>query len=298
MSPPPQKRLKQPSAARSRAPSSAPSSSPSRSRKPPRDLELEAGSSAHYENPAYYRQTYARRTHDVRYYVDLALKRRGPVLEYGCGNGRITLPIARTGVEILGVDLSPPMLGDLKKALREEPADVAQRVTLRRGDMRRVRLDQRFRLVICPFNALLHLYTRADMEAFLARTREHLLPHGQLVFDVSMPEPEELARDPARAYATPRFRYPDASSGSSVVKYTERFDYDKMRQVLFVAMEFSPVNGGESWMTPLAHRQFYPQELEALLHYNGFRITALHGDFSEEPATSSSSTLIYHCKPR
>src|SRR4029077_7603682 len=57
----------------------------------PRDRELAAGSAAHYEDPAYYTQTYRARFADVRYYVDLAAARGGPVLEYGCGNGRITI---------------------------------------------------------------------------------------------------------------------------------------------------------------------------------------------------------------
>ncbi|WP_050436364.1 class I SAM-dependent methyltransferase [Chondromyces crocatus] len=264
----------------------------------PEDAELEAGTSAHYEDPAYYQQTYARRTEDVAYYVDLASKHGGPILEVGCGNGRITLPIARLGLDIVGVDRSAPMLDDLRRRMQQEPTHTVDRIDVRRGDMRRLRLGRRFPLVICPFNAFLHLYERKDVEAFLARTREHLTPNGSLVFDVSMPQPSELARDPARAYSTPRFRYPDASSSSMLVRYSERFDYDKLRQVLFVAMEFSPVNGGDSWMTPLAHRQFHPQELEALLHYNGFRITSLEGDFEGSAATSDSESLVFHCKLR
>ena len=68
-------------------------------------------------------------------------------------------------------------------------------------------------------------------------------------FDVSMPEPAELARDPARAFHAPRFRYPEEGGPGQMVRYTERFDYDKLRQILFVAMEFHPMRGGESWMT-------------------------------------------------
>jgi 2-polyprenyl-3-methyl-5-hydroxy-6-metoxy-1,4-benzoquinol methylase len=77
--------------------------SPARS---PRDRELEAGSRAHYEDAAYYTATYRRRIDDVAYYVTLAQNGGGPVLEYGVGNGRIALPIARHGVEITGVDHS------------------------------------------------------------------------------------------------------------------------------------------------------------------------------------------------
>lgn len=264
----------------------------------PRDRALEAGSSAHYEDPAYYTKTYKKRVDDVRYYVDLAATSGGPVLEYGCGNGRIAIPIARGGVRITGVDLSPPMLADLKKRLAKEPPEVQERVTVRLGDMRKVRFRERFPLVFCTFNAFLHLYTRGDVEQFLARARKHLAPRGELVFDTSIPEPIELSRDPKTAFRTPSFLYPRDGERGVHVKYAERFDYDKVRQVLFVAMEFTPQDGGEGWMTPLAHRQFYPAELEALLHYNGFEILAQHGDFDGSPVGPDSDKLVTRCRVR
>lgn len=267
--------------------------------KPPRDLALEAGSSAHYEDPAYYAKTYRNRLDDVRFYVDLAAVNGGPVLEYGCGNGRIAIPIARAGVEVTGVDLSAPMVADLRARLAAEPEEVRRRVRAVRGDMRRARLGRRFPLVLCTFNAFLHLYTRQDVERFLARVREHLTPRGELVFDVSIPEPLELARDPARAYRTPPFLYPapGAPGGAVRVTYAERFDYDRITQVLHVAMEFTPERG-EPWMTPLTHRQFYPAELDALLHYNGFEVLARHGDFDGEPLGPASDKLIVRCRAR
>lgn len=265
----------------------------------PRDRELEAGTSAHYEDPAYYTKTYRGRVEDVRYYVDLAETQGGPVLEYGCGNGRIAIPLARSGVEVLGVDKSAPMLADLRARLRDEPEEVRRLVTVRRGDMRTFRAPKRFPLVFCPFNAFLHLYERRDVEQFLARVREHLTARGELVFDVSMPDPEEHARNPARPYHAPRFRYPgEGGRPGPMIRYSERFDYDRLRQVMFVAMEFAPTDGSEAWMTPLAHRQFYPQELEALLHYNGFTITESYGDFFRSPLVSSSRTLLLHCRPQ
>jgi hypothetical protein len=190
------------------------------------------------------------------------------------------------------------MLAAVRRRARAEPDEVRRRITLRRGDMRGVRLGRRFRLVLCPFNAFLHLYVRRDVERFLARAREHLLPRGELVFDVSMPEPLELARDPDRALYAGRFRYPGPGTAGPLVRYTERFDYDRLRQVLFVAMEFTPTDGSLPWMTPLAHRQFYPQELEALLHYNGFVLTERSGDFSGAPLTSRSATMVLRCRPR
>ncbi len=258
-----------------------------------RDRELEAGSAAHYEDPAYYEATYSRRAEDVAFYVDWARRAGGSVLELGCGNGRITLPLARAGVDVTGLDLSRPMLADLRARLRSEPPDVCRRVTLVQGDMRRKRLRRAFRTVFCPFNAFLHLYERVDVEQALARVSEHLLPRGRFVLDVSIPEPEELARKPEKPHRVTPFLYP----GVGKVRYAERFDYDKLRQILFVNMEFQPTSGAPPFVTPLTHRQFHPRELEALLHYNGFAIESQLGDFVGPP-THETSSLVLVCRKR
>lgn len=254
------------------------------------DRELDAGSRAHFEDPAYYDSTYEDRTDDVDYYVQLARK-HSSVLEYGIGNGRIALPIARTGAAVYGIDHSRPMVEDLKRRLKEEPADVRKRVRVKRADMRTAALGEQFSLVICPFNTAQHLYEREDMEAWLARVSEHLAPRGELVLDVTMPALDDLTRDPARAYRTPPFTHPTAGR----VNYREHFDYDQVRQILFVSMIFEPRSRPQdSFMTPLAHRQFFPRELEALLHYNGFATTAVYGDFARGPLTNESDVMVWH----
>jgi SAM-dependent methyltransferase len=252
----------------------------------------DAGALAHYEDPLYYTKTYASRTRDVAYYVRLAEQSGGPVLEYGVGNGRVALPVARAGIDVVGVDLSAPMLGDLDERLAREQPAVQKRVRTVRGDMRRVRLRRRFPLVIAPFNVFLHLYTRDEVAAFLARVRAHLAPQGAFVFDVSVPRPDDLNRDPDRKYGAPRVRHPKTGQ---VLRYTERFAYDSLRQLLLVTMEFTPVAGGTPFTVPLTHRQFFPRELEALLHYNGFGQVMYTADFSDLPPDDDTDSLVVRC---
>ena len=263
------------------------------------DRELEAGSRAHYEDAAYYTSIYKKRIDDVQFYVTLAqknVKRGDAVLEYGIGNGRIALPIARHGVDVVGIDHSAAMLDDLRQRLRSEPPDVRARVTLKRGDMRSAKIARRFPLVILPFNAALHLYERDDVERMLARVRAHLAPGGLFVCDLSVPVFEDLLRDPARAYRAPRFKYPTTGE---VVRYVEHFDYDRARQVLFVSMEFTPEKHPDrAWTTPLAHRQFFPREWEALLHYNGFEAVKVEGDFHGGPLDRTSDVMVWHARAR
>lgn len=257
------------------------------------DHELRIGSSAHYEDARYYADTYRDRVEDVAFYVRLAQKLGGPVLEYGCGEGRIALPLAQAGLEVTGVDQSQPMLDAFAEKLEREPREVVRRLKLKQGDIRAVKLAKKFPLVLCTFNTFLHLYDREDVEAFLARVKAHLAPKGRFVFDVSTPVAADLARDPARAYKLPAVRVNGVKH-----EYRERFDYDPMRQVLFVMMEFTPLNGADAFVTPLAHRQFFPRELEALLHYNGFAIERLEGGFQGEPPDRHADSLVYTCRAR
>lgn len=263
-----------------------------------RNPALEAGTDAHYTDPRYYTETYADRELDVAYYQGLASalsESRRHVLEYGCGNGRIAIPLAQAGATVTAVDRSKPMLADFKQRLKSFAA-LKRRITIREGDMRSVRLRERFPLVLCTFNTFLHLYTRRDVESFLRRVTAHLAPRGRFVVDISVPAPEELARESGRAYRVPRFKHPTTGE---IVRYAERFDYDPLGQVLTVGMEFEPlVAKKNTWVTPLAHRQFFPQEMEALLHYNGLEVVDIHSDFEHEAPDAESETLIYHCRKR
>jgi SAM-dependent methyltransferase len=257
------------------------------------DRELEVGSLAHYEDAAWYARTYADRIEDVAYYVARAKDHGGPVLEYGCGAGRITIPIARSGISIVGVDHSAPMLADLKARAAKETIEVRRRITVRRGDMRSVTIRRKFRLIVSTFNTFLHLYDRDDVERHLARVRGHLSRDGLFVFDASVPVPIDLARDPSRPQRTPKVLHPTLGRA----RYQERFDYDPIRQVLFVAMEIASDDGREV-MTPLAHRQFFPAELETLLHYNGFEVVKREGGFRGEPIDRHVDTIVWTCRAR
>ncbi|MCS6899812.1 MAG: class I SAM-dependent methyltransferase [Myxococcales bacterium] len=231
----------------------------------------------------------------MAFYRTLAAQHRKELLEYGVGNGRLAVVMAQAGCRVVGIDWSRPMLDSLRATLdqaRGEPW--ARRIELVEGDMREVRLSRRFSLILCTFNTFLHLYTRSDVESFLERVKEHLTPEGRFVFDISIPRAEDLARSPDRTYGVPRFRHPTTGQ---VVRYTERFDYDPVRQVLHVVMEFHPVRGGESWAVPLTHRQYFPQEIDALLHYNGFEVEEVLGDF-EGPLGRYSDVGIWTTRLR
>jgi SAM-dependent methyltransferase len=260
------------------------------------ETRIRRGAVAHYEDPQYYDFTYRRRREDVRFYADFAARSGGPVLELGSGTGRVSLEMAKRGVDVVGVESVPAMIARAKQKLAGLPANVKKRVKLRRGDLRKVRLREKFPLVISPFNVFMHLYTRADLEQALATVRAHLAKKGVFVFDVLMPDLVAMTRRPAKLYRGPSLTHPETGKR---YHYLEAFEYDAPRQVQMVSMIFQDaVDIGDMRIVPLSQRQFFPQELETLLHYNGFAIERSYGDFDASPLETDSESQIIVARAR
>ncbi len=248
------------------------------------------GAEAHYEDGRYYDQAYRRRRHDVRFYVSNAVESGGPVLELGAGTGRVSFAIAEAGVDVVGIESMAPMLARAEERRGRLPRAVRERVELRRGDLERIRLRRRFPLVIAPFNVWMHLYTRESLERGFATVSHHLLPKGRFIFDVLLPDPGTMARNPAKGYRGGAVRHP---RGEVKYRYTEYFSYDPWTQIETTVMDFEhPTRESESFCTPLTQRQLFPAELEALLHYNGFVVESHTGDFTSAPITAATESQV------
>jgi SAM-dependent methyltransferase len=262
---------------------------------------LAAGTTEHYEDATLYDHEYKRRRDDVRWYRALAARELGapdprrPILELGCGSGRTLLPLVRDGWSVTGVDAAPAMLARCRERLAPLGADAVGRAELHEADFRALALGRRFPLVICPFNAFMHLYTRQDVERFLAVVRAHLAPGGLFAFDVLNPDLGWLSRDPRKRWARTRFRHP--RTGKRMV-YSTSLSYDAALQIAFMRIYYEPEGGGRERVVRLAHRQFFPLELEALLHYNGFTVEAHEGGFDGDPLVPESEEQVIRCRSR
>jgi SAM-dependent methyltransferase len=150
-----------------------------------------AGVAEFYDLVPFYRQR-----PDVAFYVEAAKASGGPVLEIGCGTGRVLIPTARAGMEVVGLDASPHMLDVCRCRLQQEPPDVHARVRLVQGDMRRITVEQTFPLATIPFRPFQHLLTVNDQLACLTSIRDHLTDDGGLVFDIFNPSLDMLVNKP------------------------------------------------------------------------------------------------------
>ena len=135
-------------------------------------------------------------TEDVRFYVEQALASGGPVVELAVGTGRIAIPIAQAGIDVVGVDSSPGMLSVARAAA--EDAGVAERLDLRVGDLREPPVAERVPLVICPFRSLLHMETEEEKLRALRAACGLLEPGGHFVFDVFAPSREDIEETDGR----------------------------------------------------------------------------------------------------
>ncbi len=138
---------------------------------------------------------------DVGFYANRCAEANGPVLELGCGNGRILLPLLRRGIDATGVDASPGMLAELRRkaAALGLPAPVQQM------DMRELALAQRFALVLCPYSLVTYCLEDDDLRRLFAGVRAHLAPDGRFVVDAFVPhtpspEDAEFRLDYRRPY--------------------------------------------------------------------------------------------------
>jgi SAM-dependent methyltransferase len=243
-----------------------------------------------YGDPSWYDHAFRRYREDVELYVRLAARFGGPVLELGVGTGRIALALAEAGVEVVGVDRSAPMLARAEQRIAKKPARVRRRIELREADMRALRLRRRFPLVIAPFNAFQHLYDDEDVAAALAVCRRHLAPNARLAFDVLLPDPGSLARDPDRFYKCRPVVHPRDGRRYA---YAEAFAYDPARQVQTVTMRFTDLGDPERvFFSRLTQRQLFPRELACMLRANGFEVLSHLGGFRGEPLDELTESQV------
>lgn len=271
-----------------------------------RRLQLHAGTVEHYLDPDLYDHEYRRRRADVNYYRALAAAHGRDVLELGCGSGRLLVPLVRDGARVVGLDYSQPMLRRCGERISRLRPAARERAQLVRGDFRRFHLGRRFPLIACPFNAMMHLYTHEEMAAFLGCVRAHLLPAGLFAFDVLNPDLRWLSRDPDRRWARTRFK--DPKTGRAYY-YSTNQTYDAATQIAWIRIFYDPADPPQSpratesphgvtrsRIVHIAHRQLFPEELRALLSYNGFTIEAREGDVDGSPFESESDLQVVRCR--
>ena len=213
---------------------------------------------------------------DVDFYRGLARDAGGPVLELGCGTGRVLLPIARDGIACTGLDSSEAMLEELRA--RRPPGNLR----LVTGSMRDFDLGpERFALIFSAFRSFQHVLTVEDQLACLAAVRRHLAPGSLFAFDVFAPKLERVAQVEEPEFEEARWKEEDAE----IVRFTSvrRDPASQISEVTFRYETRRPGQPPKSEAVRTRMRHFFRYELEHLLARSGFTGVEVFGGFDRRP---------------
>jgi SAM-dependent methyltransferase len=239
----------------------------------------------------FYDLFYGERDDDVKMYQDFALAADGPILELGCGTGRVLIPLALDDQQVTGLELSGEMLAVAQAKV--EAAGVADRVTLIQGDMRDFALASRFAMAIIPINTFMHCYDTQQQLACLRAIRRHLQSGGQLVLDVYHPDPQALLEADGRLVSEGTLV--DPQTGHTIHRlYTRRVELATQTQHVTFVLDHLDANGAvRRTLFPLRMRYVHRYEMELLLRVAGYSLEAVYGSYELEPFESNSERMIF-----
>ena len=231
---------------------------------------------------------------DIDFYVNAAKEFGHPVLELGCGSGRVTIAVAQAGFTITGMDLSPKMLAKAEEKIAKLPESARTAVNFVQGNMTNFDLGALFRLVIIPFRPFQHLLDVQQQLECLQRVRKHLETGGHLILDFfqtdarRMHDPEFLQERLVAEYAMPDGRK---------VRLSERVTaFHRAEQLNDVEMIYrvTHLDGREERLVmAFPFRYFFRYEVAHVLARCGFSVQSTYGDFDRSRLQDRSPEMIF-----
>jgi SAM-dependent methyltransferase len=218
---------------------------------------------------------------DIAFFVDAATTAGGPVLELGCGSGRVLIPTARVGIEVVGLDSSVQMLAVCRERLLREPSGVQANASLVHADMRRFDLGRTFALVTIPFRPFQHVLNVDDQLACLASIHRHLADDGVLIFDVFNPSIDALANLPIgqETGTEPEFTTPDGRRVTRCFKIVAADRFTQINDIELIYDVTHPDGRHERLVQAFRMRYLFRFEVEHLLTRAGFVVEHLYAGY-------------------
>ncbi len=248
-----------------------------------------SGPASIYCDPAHY-DVLAQMTapDDLPFYQQWASQQEGPLLELGCGTGRVSIALARAGHQISGLDNAELML-----AFAAQKAGLAGvSIKLTQADFCDFDLGERFGLVIIAYNAFNHLLDLAAIGRCLRSVKRHMRDDGVLLIDTFNPSLSFLSADPERRRRL--LEYIDPHTKERVV-LSEQNNYDAATQVNRVIWSYADDDGNVQRVDELLMRIFFPQELDALLQLHGLNIDQKLGNYDGSSFNAQSPKQLMIC---
>lgn len=232
------------------------------------------------------------KTDDIPMYRRYARNIGGPILEVGCGTGRIVFPFAQLGFEVWGIDNSPAMLRVAQQKLNGKTESIRERIQLIQADMRDFELEQKFRLAILAYNTFMLLVNREEQESALRQIRNHLADQGKLIIDLFVPREHNLTK---KEYQSPKY---DPVKGRTFIRIdSKRYDPVEQIQQIEYAYDYILDSGEmERVLKPISMRYVFPSEMELLLEKNGYKVEEKLGGYDGRRYDYYSGKMIFVAK--
>ncbi|WP_033956974.1 class I SAM-dependent methyltransferase [Psychroserpens jangbogonensis] len=209
------------------------------------------------------------------------------ILELCCGTGRLTIPIAKDGYDISGVDNMPSMLEQAKTKASEGGLDVE----FIEADIRTLNLPEKFDLIFIPFNSIHHLYKNDDLFKAFKAVNNHLKDGGLFLLDCFNPNIQFIVEGEKEQKEIAKYTTNDGRD--ILIKQIMR--YENKTQINRIEWQYY-INGKFDSIQNLDMRLYFPQELDSYLEWNGFNIINKFGGFEEEAFNDHSLKQIFVCQ--
>jgi 2-polyprenyl-3-methyl-5-hydroxy-6-metoxy-1,4-benzoquinol methylase len=225
---------------------------------------------------------------DLQFYKKwLPQNKEAKILELCCGTGRLTIPIAKDGYNITGVDNSSSMLQHAKAKTNESELEIE----FIEADVRTLNLTEEYDLIFIPFNSIHHLYQNKDLFDTFDVVKKHLKKNGMFLFDCYNPSIHYIVE--AEKAVNEIAKYTTKDGRKIVIKQTIR--YENKTQISRIEWHYF-INDQFDSIQNLDMRMYFPQELDSYLKWKGYTILEKFGNFNEEKFSDNSEKQIFVCQ--
>ena len=225
---------------------------------------------------------------DLQFYKKrMPTDKKAQILELCCGSGRLTIPLAKEGINICGVDNSKTMLEQAKVKAKNEKLDIP----FIEADIRNLDLANTYDLIFIPFNSIHHLYENQDLFNTFKVVEKHLKDEGVFIFDCYNPNIQYITE--AEKGKNKIAEYITADERKVIIEQT--MNYESNTQINRIEWHYF-INDAFHSVQNLDMRMYFPQELDTYLKWSGFDILHKFGNFDEDPFDANSEKQVFVCK--
>jgi len=241
-----------------------------------------------YEDPVQYDELYDHVQEELAFVLENTKWKEEPIIELACGTGRITIPMATLGFQMIGVDIHTGMLQRAQeKAKRKELS-----IQWIHQDCTKLDLSVQSPFIYMTGNSFQHFLTNWDQDELFTSVKKHLLPNGEFIFDTRNPILLELAEGEDLTEETTN------SHNQKIIK-RDIETYDPLTQILHCTTTIERIENKQvihHTRSAISLRYTFPLELKRLLNSHGFEIINLYGSWKKNTFNESSVSMVVHCR--